>query len=395
MRSPLANPPRSPSLASPSDAASSRLSAELPGLTSEPEFSEKATTSVDLRFLKDPSGYHSLGTEDIPETFLNPQNQPPLDTPLQDLLQHGHFRRAAGAALIELSQCPPDDARPILQLLYTRLACLVLISRADLASVEAATLTDFLARNPPWAADVVPLIPWDLRLLLVRLQSIGAADGGRRGVMALYALAAEVRLRINEAREAGNDAELSLWSVRLNDLGLRVTDTLVEMGELETATRHLDTLSDVNVDELAYRKALLRLRVGDVAGAQHSVDKIHGAVRKAALEALLEVANGHYPEAVEKWRSRVDQDQNDALFGSNLAVGLLYTDKIAEARQVFEGMAESLSAFPGLLFNLGTIYELCTEHALERKADLAGTMANKVPTPASGGWERSNFEFKL
>ena len=60
--------------------------------------------------------------------------------------------------------------------------------------------------------------------------------------MALYALTAEIRAHVNEAKEAGNEAEMSLWSSRLSDLGLRVADTLVEMGELETATRHLDSL---------------------------------------------------------------------------------------------------------------------------------------------------------
>lgn len=213
--------------------------------------------------------------------------------------------------------------------------------------------------------------------------------------MSLYALAAEVRLRIKDAKEAGSDAELSLWSHRLGDLGLRVTDTLVEMGELETATRHLDTLAEVDANELAYRKALLRFRVGDIAGAEHSMHRIHDSIRKAALEALLDVANGDYVQASEKWQSRVDEDRNDALFASNLAVGLLYMDRISQARQVFEEIAHELPAFPGLLFNLGTVYELCSEHALDRKADLAGVMASKEPSSASGGWERSNFEFKL
>ena len=394
--SPLSDAPKSPAeAASPSDATSTSQSTELPPPPSEPATPVKLPPDVDLRFLKDASKYHGLGTEDIAPAFLESPNQPPPDTSLQDLLKHGHFRRAAGTALIELSRCFADDPVRIFQLLYTRLACLVLISRVDLASVEAASLTDFLARNAPGAEAVAPLIPWELRILLVRLQSIAAADGGRRGIMALYALSAEVRSHIRDAREAGNESEVSLWAERLGDLGLRVADTLVEMGELETATRHLDTLVDVDSDELAYRKGLLRLRVGDVAGARRCIDGIGNTANRLSLNALLEVADGHISKAVDEWQAHADENSDDALSTSNLAVGLLYTGKIARARQVFEQLADRISTFPGLLFNSGTVYELCAERAQERKTDLAHAMSLKAPNPVSGGWERTNFDFKL
>jgi tetratricopeptide (TPR) repeat protein len=379
---------------SPSDAASSRPSVELSGQPSELDIDEKTIPSVDLSFLKLSSNYHQLGTEDIPEAFLNSSNQPEQDTALVDLLQDGHFRRAAGAAVVQLFQCPPEDTKRILQLLYTRLACLVLIARPDLAAAEGAALTDFLARNPPGAAELVPFIPWELRLLLVRLQSITAADSGRRGVMSLYSLAGEVRSHIRDATDAGNEARISMWSDRLADLGLRVADTLVEMGELETATRHLDSLVGVDGDELAYRKALLRLRVGDVGGAQVSVSRIQDPTRKLALDALLDIANGEVSAAVDKWQSRENED-NNALFASNLAVGLLYTGRIAQARQVFEELVQNVPTFPGLLFNLGTVYELCTEQALQRKTEIIDIVASKQPNPIAGGWEKPNFDFKL
>lgn len=391
--SPLADKPSSPSVTSRSDAASPRQSVEVP--TQPPAFdvNENAPPppSVDLSSLKLSSNYHQLGLEDIPQPFLDSPNQPPQDTPLVELLQNGHFRRAAGAALIQLSQCPSEETPRILELLYTRLACLVLIARPDLAAAEGAALTDFLAQNPPGAAELVPLIPWELRLLLVRLQSITAADSGRRGVMSLYSLAGEVRAQL---RAAGSAAQRSLWSDRLSDLGLRVVDTLVEMGELETASRHLDTLAGVDADQLAYRRALLRLRVGDVAGAQAAVDKIENATRQLSLNALVDLANGSTAAAVSKWQSGSD-DLSDASFASNLAVGLLYTGRIADARQIFEQLVSDASVFPGLLFNLGTVYELSTEQALQRKTATVSTVASKQPQPVSGGWEKPTFDFKL
>ena len=383
-------------MTSPSDAASSRPSTDLPSQPPEVDAieSEHALPQVDLSFLKLSSNYHQLDTEDVPEAFIDSPQQPPQDTPLSDLLHDGHFRRAAGASLVQLSQCPPEDTLRLLQLLYTRLACLVLTARPDLAAAEGAALTDFLARNPPGAAELVPLIPWELRLLLVRLQSITAADNGRRGVMSLYSLSGEVRAHLAEATESENRAQIELWSNRLADLGLRVADTLVEMGELETATRHLDTLVGVHGNELAYRKALLRLRVGDVGGARAAVNKIQNATRRLALDALLDVANGDMSVAVNKWQFQDDNNAN-AMFSSNLAVGLLYTGRIAQARQLFETMIQTSPVFPGVLFNLGTVYELCTEQAIQRKTDLVNTVAAKQPQPASGGWEKPSFDFKL
>lgn len=364
-------------------------------LAAETAFPHRPKLIVDLRFLQERSGFHALTTEDVHDVFLKSDNQPRAGTALPELLQGGHFRRAAEASVIELLQCSPNDAERIFYLLYTRLASLVLINRSDLAAHEAGALTDYLARSPPGARDVLPLIPWELRLLLVRLQSTAANDGGRRAIMALYALTAETRSHIRDARESGDQQEQSIWSERLRELGLRVGDTLAEMGELETASRHLDTLVDVKGDEIAFRKALLRLRIGDVHGAKQNIDSIENATHRTALEALLAFSNGKIPEAVSLCQTQVDNDSSNPLFATNLAVGLLYTGRITEARDLFESIAQTQPAFPGLLFNLATVYELCTDHARERKTDLAHGMASKTPAAASGGWERANFEFKL
>lgn len=360
---------------------------------SEAAFRPKPT--LDFRFLQERSGFHPLTTEDVHELFLNSSNQPPLDTALPDLLQNGHFRRAAETSLDELLRCSPNDAERIFQLLYTRLACLTLINRPDLAAHEAAALTDYLARSPPGAADILPLIPWELRLLLVRLQSANATDGGRRAVMALYALTSEVRSHIQAAKASGDQQHLESWSTRLRELGLRVADTLVEMGELETASRHLDTLVEIARDDLAYRKALLRLRVGDISGAQRNIDTLQNPTQEAALNALAQFTNGKASEAISLCQQQAGEEPTDPLFGSNMAVGLLYTGHITQAREIFEAITEKQPAFPGLLFNQATVYELCSDRAMERKMGLVQAMANKQPVADSGGWERANFEFKL
>lgn len=214
--------------------------------------------------------------------------------------------------------------------------------------------------------------------------------------MSLYALSAEVRKHISDAKPLGNDTELATWSERLCDLGLRVADSLVEMGELETATRHLDSLVDGDSEELNYRKALLRLRIGDVLGAQRFHDKMTSVTRKQSLAPLISAAtSGDFSAAVTNWSQEVGDDPQDALAASNLAVSLLYTGKISHAQQTIESLTQRLPAFPGLLFNAGTIYELVTAQVVERKSELVQSMAAKKPGPESGGWERATFEFKL
>ena len=346
-----------------------------------------------MKFLQNPSIYHPLSTEDIPPSFLESEHQPTEDAPLPDLLFLGHYRRAAETAVSQLLAANQFNAASILRLLYTRLACLVLISRVDIAAQEGGLLTEFLGRNAPGAKDLIPLIPWELRLLLVRLQSLTAADGGRRGIMALYTLAAEVRSHIREARSSGNEAELMTWTERLRDLGLRVADGLVETGELETASRHLDTLTDADNDEVAYRKALLRLRVGHVAGAKAQIERLEDKRRRKDLETLLKLADGE--DTVSSWQELIQEGDGSLLHSNNLAVSLLYTGHIADARTTLEAILERKPAFTGALFNLSTIYELCTERSVELKAELVTKLASVEPKMDCGGWEKATFEFKL
>nr|XP_023900343.1 uncharacterized protein LOC112012193 [Quercus suber] len=351
--------------------------------------------ALDLRFLQSPSLYHALSTEDVPKAYLDSAQLPPESASLEDLLQLGCFRRAASVAVSQILKSSPSDVEHVFQLLYTRLACLVLVSRPDIAAQEANPLTDLLGRNPAGARDLLPHIPWELRLLLVRLQSVNASDGGRRCVMSLYGLASEVRGRLAIAETTGRDADIQPWKARLEDLGLRVTDSLVEMGELATAKRHLETMVTANIGDYAYRKALLLLKMGDIRVAQKTVDQMETGTKKQTLVALLLIANGEMSSAIEAWRSILQDEPDQAVAVSNMAVSLLYTGDIIGAREVFENAVETLPSFPGLLFNLSTVYELCTERGLELKTALTRRLASKPLGPQSGGWEATNFDLKL
>ncbi|WPH02818.1 Hypothetical protein R9X50_00568600 [Acrodontium crateriforme] len=357
--------------------------------------SSRPKPTGDVRFLQDPSIYHQIPTDDISPIFLEAEHQPRPEASLATLLQNGHFRRAATAALTELLQLPAHECERIFQLLYTRLACLVLLSRPDLAAQEAVPLTDFLMRGLPQAKDVVPWIPWELRLLLVRLQSIGAADGGRREIMTLYSLTGELRVNIRQAQLEEDQPTLSRLHARLQDLALRVADALVEMGELDTASHHLDSLIDIDQDEVAYRQALIHCRLGHVVKSRRYASQLKNADSKAALDALLKLADGKMTDARNAYRTLVEQHPSEPLYAQNLVVCILYTGQIAEARTLLQDVVQQSPACSSMLFNLSTIYELCSERANDKKTNLMRMMAAKAPSASSGGWERPTFDFKL
>lgn len=390
-----------------------------------PPSTQAPTLLVDLQFLLDRRLYHPLPTNEIAPGFADSKHQPPLGSSLESLIQAGHFRRAAETALVELLTSNAGDAARIFKILYTRLACLVVISRPDLAADEAVPLTEFLNRNTPDAKDILPIVPWELRLLLVRLQSIAAPedDGGRRAIMSLYALASEVRSHISHAKtENASPETIRTWSDRLIDLSLRVADTLVENDDLATASRHLTTLSQSastsnlpQREDLTSRQTLLALRTGNLALAHSLISTLPpSSSTQKTLTAHLQTTQGDFASAVESWRALAAAEDennennnnnttNNVLPLQNLAVNLLYTNRISEARSVLEGIVRDSPAAvsPSVLFNLSTVYELCTNRAVERKEGLAMFLAGREPESGgaggagSGGWERTKGDFKL
>ncbi|KAI0447634.1 hypothetical protein F4803DRAFT_271248 [Xylaria telfairii] len=366
---------------------------------------ETSVTKRDLSFLLKPEIYHQISPLTIPPPFRNPARQPAADTPIPTLLANGHFRAAAIAAASELTGTttppvsPTDHAR-IFDLLYVRLACLCLIDAVPLAAQEAKALEDL---NSAFYADAESgshLAPWPLRTLVVRLQTIGFGDP-RRAVMSYYELAREARSEIARAALAHDHSAAEMWKRRLVDLGVRVAGALIEMDDLAGAAAHLASLGADESDRprLAVSRALLWLHVGDVDAARRCVG--HGAAGEIAervVDALANMADGEYDAALEKWRAlRVEMGESgaeDEMVGVNLAVCLLYTGRMPEGRDLLEELVNAGQTSHTLLFNLTTMYELCSDRAKTLKTRLAERVADMEPRPGSG-WEKTNADFKL
>jgi len=227
----------------------------------------------------------------------------------------------------------PDDFETIFDLIYVRLVSLCLSGSTTLAAQEIKVLEDL--NSSTYQDDVAGkhLVPWELRVLAVRLQGMGFNDP-RKGVMGYYDLAREARIEIS--RLSGKEERLeekAAWVAKLADLGIRVASALVEMEDLDGAAHHLSTLEKSSDTQLELSKALLWLRVGDLDAAKRCVS---GDVdNDAVISALSCMADGQYGEAVEMWSRLCARDSGNEIFAQNLAVCLLYSGRMQEVPILF------------------------------------------------------------
>ncbi|KAL6891772.1 hypothetical protein HDV57DRAFT_514114 [Trichoderma longibrachiatum] len=355
----------------------------------------------DFSFLLQPEIYHPLNVQNVPPAFRNSPKQPTSETPLEELLAKGHFRAAAIAAAQELtgstvngSPVDPQDAPRIFRLLYTRLACLTLIDATSLAAQEAKALEDLNdARRYIDDSTGEHLVPWELRVLHVRLQALGFGDA-RRAVMSYHDLAREARDRIRKASLTHDNSARELWKSRLHELGIKVAGALIEMDDLSGAAHHLGSLRDRGDGKLALSKALLWLHLGDTANAKACASQCSESMESVEriILALCDMADSNYEEALQKWQE-FDSSVADEMIGVNQAVCLIYLGRIQEGRTILEKLVDSGLSSHTLLFNLSTIYELCSERNRLLKARLAERVANLDESPF--GWEKTNADFKL
>ncbi|CZR61828.1 uncharacterized protein PAC_11725 [Phialocephala subalpina] len=388
--------------------------------TLSPSRSTLSTNSQkDFTFLLRPEIYHPLTLLDVPPPFRVASTQPDPSSPLEDLIAQGHLRSAAikAAQLLTSPGLNTSDHEQIFNLIYTRLSCLTLCNQTTLASQEVKALEDLNSGYYRNDHDGTHLVPWELRVLAVRLQGMGFNDA-RRGIMGYYDLAREARLTLTglkKKRKVGAEGDengklgddIKMWETRLEELGIRVAGALIEMEDLEGATRFLATFkpsSDEKRQELEVRKALLWLCLGDVEAARKCISALstngeQDHERKVIL-ALAHTADSDFDSAVEVWEELVASEGLEkgemAMCKQNLGVCLLYLGKMDEARKILETLTDERNSFHALTFNLSTIYELCTERSRALKIGLAEKVAGMQEEDGKKvGWEKVNGDFKL
>jgi tetratricopeptide (TPR) repeat protein len=237
---------------------------------------------------------------------------------------------------------------------------LTLCNQTALAAQEVKALEDL---NSSYYRDDVSgshLVPWELRVLAVRLQGMGFNDA-RRGVMGYYDLAREARLLLTSLKKTRNakeekdesiEEEIKLWEERLAELGIRVASALIEMEDLEGATRFLSTLKpsssatpDANL-KLEMQKSLLWLCLGDVDAARACLS---GAVEedqqeKQVILALAYMADSDFENAVKVWEELISAAESGGempMWKQNLGVCYLYLGRMDSVRIFLEHFSPS------------------------------------------------------
>ncbi|RAK99735.1 uncharacterized protein BO80DRAFT_358182 [Aspergillus ibericus CBS 121593] len=372
------------------------------------------TLEKDLGYLLRYDVYHSLSQIEIPHAlrseFLAPTSDESLSTSLatlERLLAEGHFLLAAYlcGTILTSSLISPTDIKRIFSLFYTRLACLQLSGNTIIAAQESKALEDLSSAfyyvepisEPSENHTSYPrhIVPWPLRVLAIRLQSIGFGDS-RRGIGGLYEIGLEARREILRPDLAPH--ERNIWRERLSDLGMRNVNALIEMGDLDAARRSLGILrmSEPESETTTMRKALLLLLIGDLDAARQLCGGASDA-GNTVFSPLLSMADGRYDDAVVEWRALIgneNQRPDEAMISQNLAVCLLYTGRLNEAREVLESLVQANHSFSSLVFNLSTVYELCSDKSAKLKTDLVETVA-KQPVTGATNLDRPNGDFKL
>lgn len=381
-------------------------------------------------YLLRPEIYQPLALTTVPQPFRTAEQQPDATTPLADLLASGHFRAAATVAAQQLTDgtIEPTDHARIFSLLYTRLACLLLLDATPIAAQEAKALEDL---NSAFYLDDTTgahLAPWELRVLHVRLMALSFSDP-RRAVMSYYELAREARAQIAEAMATHDNSARELWKGRLAELGIKVAGALIEMEDLTGAAAHLASMSadhsaagappkarTAASRRLDIAKALLWLQLGDADEARAAIhggstvqgggvdlgalasptaaESDGGDLAPRVVAALCDMADGEYQTALASWQELHEDVPEDEMISVNLAVCLVYIGRMVEGRKMLEGLVDAGYSSHTLLFNLSTMYELCTDRSKALKQGLAQRVADMGASPSSG-WEKSNAAFKL
>lgn len=339
----------------------------------------------------------------------------------EELLAKGHFRAAAiaavqhltGAGLASGQGVDSKDSQRIFELLYLRLACLTLIDATPLAAQEVKALEDLTSVHT-YVDEVTGehLVPWELRVLNVRLQALGFGDP-RRAVMSYHELAREAREHVAKAAAFYDNTTAELWKSRLQDLGIKVAGALIDMDDAVGAAHHLDTLRSRGDGRLELARALLWLHLGDTDSARECASRCSSSAETSEqiILGLCEMAEGDYAGALKTWEA-LRATMKDEMVSVNCAVCLLYLGRMEEVsrislfpvsystnpafvqgREILEELVDGGLASRTLLFNLSTMYELCTEKNRNLKIKLTEKVAAMDETVL--GWEKTNADFKL
>lgn len=367
--------------------------------------------AVDISHLIDPKCFHQLPVYNPPQPF-------PLAAPAEiandvdALYSHQFYRHAAEAARKELVGMSSEELKTnvelqqrLFHLWTTRHAALILTRLGTIAREEARYLDELGADRYRLATTGECIVPWRLRLMVVRAQAGGDTQ---TGIAKYYTLAREARAEISRLRrkmtadceglqKEEDVRELKLWEKRLCNLGLFTSSMLMGTRDTKSAlslliSMHQDCLKFSATEEdykpftqqVAFAVALVYLQIGDTISSREWFQRV------AEDQFLQDLGLGVCAIADSDWESaesilkRVESSvtaekevMSKVSINNNLAVAKIYRGKLGEAITLLEDMTEKGMISSTLLLNLSILYDLRQEVGKKAKTQLLYVLKDK------------------
>jgi len=236
---------------------------------------------------------------------------------------------------------------------------------AVLQSVEPATVREAIFEF---------VLPFELDVFRTRLRYWASDPYGY-----LDELAALLTNCQKKARQSIDQAVIDTWNERCSRLHLIIASQLVEMKDIVAATMFLDPLCQTGSPELRSAIGRLYLQSGQLRLAEVCFQRVASDTSangdltsmNAAMQAM---AVGDWESARQILEQSHKKNPVDVVIANNLAIALLnegrLQDGIIALESVLKATPSTVLTSEPYLFNLATLYELCSTTASERKTSL-------------------------
>lgn len=366
---------------------------------------------LDISHLIDSKCFHPLPVYNPPQPFpLAPPAE--IANDIDALYNRNFYKHAAELARKKIGQIPAQqvntDAAVQQKLFYywtVRQTSLLLCRLGTIAREEARYLGELGSDRYRLPSTGECVVPWRLRLIVVRVQSGGDTQSG---IAKYYSLAREARVEISrlrkkivaeedETKKSDLKTELQLWERRLRNLGLFTSSMLLGTHDTKSAlalltSMHSDSEKLQSVQEeykefthqVAFAAAMVYLQIGDTISAREWFRKIEGNEFLQSLGlGVCAIADSDWEAAeniLNTVSASVDAEKETLAkisVNNNLGVAKIYRGKLNDAISLLEELTEQGMISSALLVNLSILYDLRQEIGKKAKTQLLHVLKEK------------------
>ncbi|KAK9454357.1 hypothetical protein V1511DRAFT_470765, partial [Dipodascopsis uninucleata] len=277
------------------------------------------------------------------------------------------------------------DHNRIFHLWTLRLVSLCLLQYQSIASAEANALAGINSSELFKTKSGLSVIPWDLRTVLITIQT---NDHSQLGIVKYYALAREARMECwKQSSKATTETEI--WKLRLADCGIYIASILANMRDYAAAFEQLQCMYEscpgdpVIQIRIVSAIALLHIKLGNMPEAGKWFQKVPStdsdpiiqtpvveAVHPIISSTLSDTASGinqqrdtlfkrsfeelskinessAFPQSADSQTQYVDNDISKV----NIALAYLNDSRSEMARSIFSDLSKNGNTLPDLIFS--------------------------------------------